>query len=1857
MRNKSFNKLTAFIMVICMLASMLLSVGQPITVYAEEPAPWTGSGIEADPYLISTNVDLAALSDPDNVQFLSAYFLQTDDIDLSTEDIILATDDIVLMPEYNWVAIGDESHQFTGTYDGAGYTISNLTIDDDAGRLMGLFGCVGVGGTLVNIRMEGATISSNNPAYYGGGFIGSLVVINYGTVSNSSSSSAIFNYSADCGYLGGLVAGNAGTIKNSYSSGYVNSHEGFFDNTVVGGLVGTNGGINGGTILDSYSTFQVSQLSGSGKVGGLVGANSGTISNSYSTGIVTGSGNVGGLVGNNGTNGEVSDSYYDSDTSGQSDNTGRGTPKTTAEMMQLATFQSWDFENAWKIEDGSSYPSLQWQSEWTPEEEASQAMYFISQDIILAGEALTWDVIKGGNNDINNVTEDVCLPLTGENGTTISWSSSSPEWINAETGEVTRPTSYDGEQWVDLTATISKSGGTNLEKVFGFMVMISDPDAEAAIELDLAALTWNIIKGNNVEMDNITGNLAAPLPEYGDNGSTISWSASLTGWINLYNGAVRKPNSSEGDQNITLTATVSKEWGTSQMKEFPLVIKAADWVWEGDGSQENPYLVESAIQLNDLHFKMVENESVVYFIQTMNIDLSSYSNWTPIDNFAGTYNGNGYTISNLKINNDDVINYLSYVGLFGSVEEQGRLENIKLDNVDISSPYGGSTASLVGSNSGTVSQSSSNGNVTSGKWAYLGGLVGENHGTIESSYSNNEVIGVDNAEAGGLVGENDGTIEYSYSTSQVEGSDGVGGLVALDYGTISDSYYDSDTSGQSDTGKGIPKTTAEMMQQATFEGWDFENTWEITNGDSYPKLQCESWNSEDVNAIIAMDSDALTWEVIKGNNPSTDYVFADITLPKEGERGTTVSWSASTPEWINTTTGEVTRPTFDDGEQLVDLTATISMAGGISQEKVFSLKIIVSDPTAEADITSAIAALTWDSIKGDNAAMDSVTGNLVSPLPSEGANGTLIRWHVSQESYLIDSRSGLVRRPYSSEGDTAVTLIASIGKEWGTTQTKEFNLIIKAVDWDWLGDGSQENPYQVESSKHLNDVRFKMLEGMERDLRLRAPKSMERDLRLRVPESMEEDFLLGAPIGREIVYFSQTADINLSSYSNWIPIERFQGSYNGNGYTISNLKISNDILRSSGLFGTVEEGGGLENIKLVNVDIRGSNVNRAIIGSLACVNFGTVSKCSSNGIAIGGEEASVGGLISGNFGTIRNSYSDVEVTGADSIYIGGLVGYNEGIIEYSYSTGQVNPGISMYVGGLLGENNGTVSYSYYNSETSGQSDTGKGTPKTTLQMKQQTTFENWDFESAWEIINGDSYPKLQFERLTTEEIDALITIDRNALTWDSIKGSNNAANSVTANLNLQSSGVNGTTITWSASPTGWVNTISGDVTRPSHSQRDKTVTLTATISMTGGTDQIKSFTLTIKARASTRGSGGSSTPAPIPPPTNNSVITGSALINTIPVSINSVTGSGTVNLEQSLAEALFGSEEAVNITIPTITGVDSYSLEMPVSVLSKEQAGGVLILSTDVASITITDNMLSGVSEADGKIAGINIGRGDKSLLSQDVKAALGDKPLVKLILTLDGKQVEWNNLDAPVTVSIPYIPTAAEVQNPEHIVIWYIDGSGNAISVPSGKYDPETGVVTFTTTHFSEYAVAYVTKTFNDLGSATWAKKPIEVMISKGIISGTGKDTYSPGFNITRADYLVFLVNTLGLTVDFDTNFDDVKQGDYYYEALGIARKLGIATGSGNNKFNPKANISRQDMMVLTARALEKFKKLEAAGVSPVLGKFKDKGDIAGYATDGMAALVREGLIAGSGDMINPQANTTRAEAAVFLYRIYNKY
>lgn len=154
----------------------------------------------------------------------------------------------------------------------------------------------------------------------------------------------------DGGSVGGLAGGNDGAITRCWATGDFAGEA--FDG---GGLVGKNG--FHGTIDNSYATGSVTgPWAGAG---GLTGYNKGMITNCHAVGQVSGTGDVGGLVGLPGAKELPVNSFWDVQTSGQSQSKG-GAGKTTAQMQSAQTFldASWDFDDVWNIVEGETYPFL-----------------------------------------------------------------------------------------------------------------------------------------------------------------------------------------------------------------------------------------------------------------------------------------------------------------------------------------------------------------------------------------------------------------------------------------------------------------------------------------------------------------------------------------------------------------------------------------------------------------------------------------------------------------------------------------------------------------------------------------------------------------------------------------------------------------------------------------------------------------------------------------------------------------------------------------------------------------------------------------------------------------------------------------------------------------------------------------------------------------------------------------------------------------------------------------------------------------------------------------------------------------------------------------------------------------------------------------------------------------------------------------------------------------------------------------------------------------------------------------------------------------------------------------------------------
>lgn len=260
--------------------------------------------------------------------------------------------------------------------------------------------------------------------------------------------------------------------------------------------------------------------------------------------------------------------------------------------------------------------------------------------------------------------------------------------------------------------------------------------------------------------------------------------------------------------------------------------------------------------------------------------------------FTGTFDGAGHTIRNLCINRSSE----NCTGLFGCIGPGATIRNVLLAEYEywgnvavgglvglnaggnISECYASGSAwgqngsgGLVGMNFGNITGCRSdagaggsrnlgglvgwNGAASPGLRGRIersftslyggstgglnnnGGLAGGNEGTISDCYSMIYVQG--GAPSGGLVGFNNGSIVNSYSTGQAMGYRDIGGLVGLGggSGTVSGCYWDRTTSGLGSSAGGMPRDTADMMKQATFNGWDFVSIWNITEDKTYPFLR------------------------------------------------------------------------------------------------------------------------------------------------------------------------------------------------------------------------------------------------------------------------------------------------------------------------------------------------------------------------------------------------------------------------------------------------------------------------------------------------------------------------------------------------------------------------------------------------------------------------------------------------------------------------------------------------------------------------------------------------------------------------------------------------------------------------------------------------------------------------------------------------------------------------------------------------------------------------------------------------------------------------------------------------------------
>ncbi len=628
---------------------------------------------------------------------------------------------------------------------------------------------------------------------------------------------------------------------------------------------------------------------------------------------------------------------------------------------------------------------------------------------------------------------------------------------------------------------------------------------------------------------------------------------------------------------------------------------------KGEGTQTSPYEIYTIADLisipdgSDAHFILMNDITITAEDYDITVDADGnsvygalYAGYSPIKDFSGSFDGNGYVIRGLYINSD-----ADYVGLFANIKSAGIVKNVHLEILDEAQGYGFSGitgAAFVGGIAGYCESVEGlvnctvEGGIVSGERA-VGALVGEMASSkLVNCVSMTTVIA--NKSAGGLAGviKGNSSVENCVTATMVDGNGGT--LAGKNEGSIS--ITDVLSTGSSKNGESI----LVGKNEGTI---------------SIEKSIIGGTNASGTSSAVAADS--------------ASFVYSDVTALGTEDKGiTSVSAGnliASLPEGLdgwNSSEGCYPAPSMSDeyAASLVKL-ASVPVIADVKEGKevVNGFKYPVTIVTKGVDLTSSTYS-GEDDLYIDN-------GRVYNDIFS------------GEMPYVVVSNNSFSRVILLPQRNEENVLYISLKKH------------IKAL--------AQPQGKYSGFSRYLNNEQAEVV--------------------------LVADIDLGASA--------------LNDGSCVSPINGFTGSFNGNGYTISNMRITTTE-GATGLFSAIGGSSGnvaeFKNITFDNVYITGSGETGALAGTAneyTSIENIRVENSGKAGFVSGMTVGAVVGSMTG--GTVNNAYAGVTVEGEN--IAGGLIGASEAVITNSNTFGKVTGIISdsalAGVGGLVGVmNDGAV---------------------------------------------------------------------------------------------------------------------------------------------------------------------------------------------------------------------------------------------------------------------------------------------------------------------------------------------------------------------------------------------------------------------------------------------------------------------------------------------------------------------------------------------------------------------------------------
>ena len=757
----------------------------------------------------------------------------------------------------------------------------------------------------------------------------------------------------------------------------------------------------------------------------------------------------------------------------------------------------------------------------------------------------------------------------------------------------------------------------------------------------------------------------------------------------------------------------------------------------GTGTADDPYQIATADDL--LEFAKLVNddgETTANAILTADIDLSDKS-WIPIgsiNQYRGTFDGDGHTISGLYIDSNDY-----YQGLFGYLstdgDNTGTVQNLTVSGSVSGGMYVGGIAGnnrgsvtgcafsgsvsgnsyvggVVGENSGSVTNCAFSGSVTSSS-SYVGGVVGENSdgSTVENCYNTGTVTGTDDY-VGGVVGENRGIsiVKNCYNTGAVSGGEDVGGVVGNNSSssTVENCYNTGTVTGPSTNVGGVVGDNRGPVKNCYNTGNISGNVSGGVVGQNHGSVtNCYNIGTvsggEDVGGVVGYNFDSVTGcyflqqelEISGIGDGSGSGSATPLSAEKFESQESFTSWDFASTWKIEPIFG---RPTLQDNAEI----------GGTANNpyKIFTATQLKNFRDLVNDENGNPAA--W-AVLMNNIDLSSVCG-------AELSNGQPVSW----------TPIGSIINSYEGTFD-------------GNGKTIE-NLYINKLSSDYQGLFGRVNGGTVKD--------------------------------LTVSGTVSGNYNVGGVVGYNNggtvtgCIFSGSGSVSGKNYVGGVV------GYNDGGTVTGCIFSGSGSVSGEWYVGGIagQNNGTVENC--YNTGSVNGSADSSDVGGVVGLNRGTVENCY-NTDSVSGKNY-VGGVVGyNNGGSVTNSYNTDSVKGYWCV--GGVVGYNVDFDGYSasvencYNTGSVSDGT--YTGGVVGYNfdSGIVANCYFLQTADVNKDLpGIGEGSGDAAAKDDTAFHSG--EVAWRLQNGqtageeDPIPQVwgQSNLTATTSLPTLVALDNSA---------------------------------------------------------------------------------------------------------------------------------------------------------------------------------------------------------------------------------------------------------------------------------------------------------------------------------------------------------------------------------------------------------------------------------------------------------------------------------------------------------------